>query len=98
MPGEISRSYDGPRDGSPLFPEWICPRCERDKSKCICRASGEANKVLADTPTNTQRDAIAAWESWAHLYEVRHPMAHALLPHDKKVFLAGYSAATAPVS
>ena len=47
---------------------------------------------------NNERDAIAAWESWAHLYEVQHPMAHSLLSHDKMVFLAGYSAATAPVS
>ena len=70
MPGEVSRSYDGPKDGSPLLPEWICPRCERDKSKCICRAS-EAAELAATVrpvgPTNSRyMQCLCQWRFDLH--------------------------------
>lgn len=64
MPGEISRSYDGPKDGSPLIPEWICPRCNNDKSKCKCLAlesMPESQPTRKPKALSTYNDFQAWW-------------------------------------
>jgi hypothetical protein len=66
-------------------------------AKCPYRALAEIRE-LAATTANNERDAIAAFESWAQLFEVHHPDRGPITFGEREMFLSGYRAATAPVS
>lgn len=59
MPGEVSRSYDGPRDGCPLFPPWVCQQCgaELVNNKCPQCSKAAQQKAQVDSPVNNHQQA-----------------------------------------
>ena len=49
MPGEISRSSEGPRSGVPLIPRWVPSLPDEGKSQCLQLAEDIAQQKY-DSP------------------------------------------------
>jgi len=84
--------------------DWVCSSCGRhfnwSVSECPhCRfQTTVTTSGTQPTSDNNERNAIAAFEQWAHLFEVSNPNRGPIHFGEKQAFLAGYSAATASVS